>query len=221
MKDIPIYTGNGGIATLILKEIPYKKAAYVLIRSLEFDKMKLFLGQCWEFCKSVGAQHVYVSGREPIPGLPYLYDLLRLWRPAEIPIPSDRVFLEPVTKQTAKDYAELYQKLFSPFPGAATYTEQKVQEIVQRGGIFFAIEGKKTIGIGELWDQEIRCIGVLPGYRGKGTALLASLLEKVEGDAWLEVASNNLLARKLYEKLGFCEEQILSHWYCLDSVFKE
>ena len=42
MKDIPVFTGNGGIATLILKEIPYKNTAYVLLRSYRPQQRRLF-----------------------------------------------------------------------------------------------------------------------------------------------------------------------------------
>ena len=39
MKDIPIFTGQFGIGTLILREIPYRKYAYVMVRSAQEGRM--------------------------------------------------------------------------------------------------------------------------------------------------------------------------------------
>ena len=35
MKDFPMFTTEYGIASLVLKEIPYKKEAYIMLRATE------------------------------------------------------------------------------------------------------------------------------------------------------------------------------------------
>lgn len=60
-------------------------------------------------------------------------------------------------------------------------------------------------------DAEILTLGVLPKFRRRGIAgqLLAWVVDRLGGAACqrllLEVAEDNLVARALYEKLGFAE----------------
>ena len=48
MKDFPVFTTQYGAASLIMKEIPYQKNAYVIIRdSLEPEKL---IAECPDLC---------------------------------------------------------------------------------------------------------------------------------------------------------------------------
>ena len=40
MKNIPIFTTDWGVATLLLKEIPYKEIAYVKIQDVQPGHIK-------------------------------------------------------------------------------------------------------------------------------------------------------------------------------------
>ena len=49
MKDFPVFTTEHGVASLVLKEIPYQGAAYITLRdSLEPE---LLLEDCLQFCR--------------------------------------------------------------------------------------------------------------------------------------------------------------------------
>ena len=49
MKDLPLFTTEHGVASLVLKEIPYQKTAYIILRdSLEPEAL---LKECADFCR--------------------------------------------------------------------------------------------------------------------------------------------------------------------------
>ncbi|MCL1904067.1 MAG: GNAT family N-acetyltransferase [Oscillospiraceae bacterium] len=56
-------------------------------------------------------------------------------------------------------------------------------------------------------QNELHRIAVLPEFRGKGLSysLMRSFLDKCNGEVFLEVASKNAHAVKLYKKCGFKE----------------
>ena len=60
MKDIPVFATEYGVASLVLKEIPYLGAAYVTVQdSLEPEKL---LEECIGFCRACGAERVCATG---------------------------------------------------------------------------------------------------------------------------------------------------------------
>ena len=63
------------------------------------------------------------------------------------------------------------------------------------------------------------CIGVLPQCRGMGSQVLAALLQTLEQEVTLQVASDNTAALRLYQKFGFQRQSALSYWYDLDPMF--
>ncbi len=221
MKDIPVFTGGGGIATLILKEIPYKNTAYVLLRSYLPQQRRLFFEECWRFCRAAGAQRVLLCAQTPEPDLPLEYELLKLVRPAGLPLPVwPEVTLRPVTPDSLEQYVEIYNQLFLQVPGAATYTMQTAGRLLE-GGAYFAVKGQRVVGIGQLSGQQVLCIGVLPQYRGMGSQVLAALLQTLEQEVTLQVASDNAAALRLYQKFGFQRQSVLSYWYDLGPMFTE
>ena len=55
MRDIPLFTVTDGMATLILHEIPFRKEAYVWVRSL-FGSLDGLMQECAGFCRAAGAE---------------------------------------------------------------------------------------------------------------------------------------------------------------------
>ena len=51
MRDLPMFTTEFGVASLILKEIPYREEAYILVQSTQ-EPEKL-LRECIDFCRAV------------------------------------------------------------------------------------------------------------------------------------------------------------------------
>ena len=62
MKDFPMFTTEYGVASLLLKEIPYKETAYIIIRSSQ--EPEELLKECISFCRMVGAEKIYARGHE-------------------------------------------------------------------------------------------------------------------------------------------------------------
>ena len=216
MKDIPIFTTPMGTASLILREIPYQKTAYVRIRSVLPGGMGETLSDCRTFCLQAGAERVLVTADEPLE-LPHAHDMLELARPkAGLPALDEPVPLEPLTQTNAPQYQSIYNRLFTDLPNAATCHGSELTRLLSSAGAFLALLDGKPAGIGETDGSKLRTVGVLPEHRGLGRRLTLTLLERLEGpDLFLNVASSNRRAVKLYHSLGFREHRLLSRWYRL------
>ena len=56
MKDFPVFTTENGVASLILKEIPYRGEAYIHLR--DSQNPKTLLEECVSFCAACGADKI-------------------------------------------------------------------------------------------------------------------------------------------------------------------
>ena len=60
MKDIPVFTTENGVASLVLREVPYKGIAFITLQdSLQPEKL---LKECVDFCRAVGAEQIFATG---------------------------------------------------------------------------------------------------------------------------------------------------------------
>ena len=66
MKDFPLFTTENGVASLILKEIPYRSEAYIVLRDAR--SAEALLRECADFCRACGAEKVYASGHPVVEG---------------------------------------------------------------------------------------------------------------------------------------------------------
>ena len=55
MKDIPVFSCPDGIATLILREVPFRGEGYILVRGV-FGTLEGLLAECAGFCRAAGAE---------------------------------------------------------------------------------------------------------------------------------------------------------------------
>ena len=60
MRDIPMFTTENGIATLVLREIPTKQTAYIHLQSSQ--EPERLLSECVDFCRAAGAEKIYATG---------------------------------------------------------------------------------------------------------------------------------------------------------------
>ena len=72
MRDFPIFTTEYGVSSLTLKEIPYKKQAYIHIRQVQEGYFREHLEECVSFCRMCGAEAVFAAGHEALEGYPLL-----------------------------------------------------------------------------------------------------------------------------------------------------
>lgn len=216
MNNIPVYLSQWGTATLILREIPYKKVAYILLRTV--TELEPLVQDCAAFCRECGAADCFVAATDSAPPLPGTPDYTLLCMTAEkaaLPPLEQPFHLEPLRPDNEDLYISLYNRCFQAVSNAATYDRKEVQRVYRerQQGFLAYLEGTPC-GMGELHGNELAAVGLLPEYRGMGKALTRALLDRCPGpELRLTVVSNNARALALYKKLGFQVDSVVSQWY--------
>ena len=209
MKDIDLFTTEYGIASLILKEIPYKGEAYIRLR--ETQQPELLLQECVRFCRMCGAERIYAEGHAVLETYP-LHTII--YRMRGVPQGGDIACLWPVTPENVKAWRDVYNEKMASVDNAATLTTHDERFILETGGAYFVHREGKLLGIGWLSGCELLALaGVEPGC---GTCVLQTLLPLANGEqVILDVASTNTRALRLYEKNGFIKTEEVRRWYCV------
>lgn len=212
MKDFPVFTTEYGVASLILKEIPYQGTAYVILRdSLEPEKL---IAECRDFCRACGAERIYASGHAALESRP-LYTALWEMRCRAGTLPDTDAELRPVGEQSLCSWQEIYNEKVTRIPNGAWMTAADGAEMLKKGDGFFVYRGQTLLGIGRACGDRIDLVASVRPSAGRDvTAALARVLTAPE--AVLTVASANEKALGLYERLGFRKTAELSRWYCVD-----
>lgn len=209
MRDIPVFTTENGVASLIFKEIPYSQTAYVRIQ----DSMapEEFRKECADFCRAVGAEKIYATGHPFLEKYPFHTAIRELTRPLEGLQDTDAA-LFPVTEQTLERWREIYNAAMANVPNASYMTQQDAQKMLQRGDGYFVHKSEQLLGIGmaarDRIDAVVSCIP------GAGETVMLALTHALSGERiLLQVASTNIPACKLYSRMGFIPIKELSRWY--------
>ncbi len=211
-----MFSSQGGTASLILREIPFSKKAYIILGTVVEENLDAMIRECRSFCRACGAEICYISRPGGSLPLPHAHDILRLSaKKADLP-QGESVSLAGIQEDNDSIYISLYNQCFSDVSGAAFYDRKQIQRIyLLRQKAFLALLPDGTpYGFGELHDNELSAIGVLPEYRGRGYDLALALLRHCPGpEITVTVASDNPAALRLYEKLGFRMAETVSKWY--------
>ena len=217
MKNIPMFTSSYGLATLILKEIAWNGRAYVLVRSIWNDQTAALLDECRSFCRAVGAEEIYASwDAEELPA-EHAWDMIDMACPkSALPAPRQTVELEQAAPETAEDYLRIYNQCFRDVPAAASYDRKSLEPLYGEELIWLAKVRGQYAAVAEISKEGLEGIAVLPEFRGLGYDLAAAVLRMVPStEVRLKVASTNVRARRLYDRLGFAEVGISRRWYRL------
>lgn len=211
MRDFPIFTTDFGVASLVLREIPYRKEAYIRIRDIQCGCLEEHLKECISFCRMAGAEAVYASGADGLEAYPLYTAVLQMRGTAWVD--RDKLSsLFPVTEPTVKRWRELYNKGMAGVDNARTLETRDEAEIVGSGGAYFVHDNGDLLGIG--WMEDTKLLAVAGVGKGAGERVMHTLMSLVEGAVMtVEVASTNEKAIRLYEKLGFLSVAELSRWY--------
>lgn len=209
MRDIPMFTTENGVGSLILKQIPYSGIAYVTIHDSLFPTE--FLAECMEFCRAVGAERIYASGHSTLTSFPFYTSVIQMSASWDA-IPEAEASLFPVTDKTIQRWREIYNDKMQMVDNAAYMTERDAEELLKRGDGYFVHKDGELLGIGIAAGDKVSCIASVKA--GSGGEVLCSLKNALMCDkVILEVASTNLRAINLYERLGFIKSAEISKWY--------
>jgi len=209
MKDFPMFTTEYGVASLVLKEVPYRQEAYIIIQSSE-EPEKL-LEECISFCRMVGAEKIYARGHEFVEQYPLHCAILEMR--GGIPVDEEKVqMLWPVTQENIGQWRNLLNEKMASVDNAGTLERAGEQEILNLGGAYFVHDSGELLGAGWFVDSELKLIAAVKP--GAGETVMQTLLSTAaEESVWLHVASTNARAIRLYERMGFVKAAELRRWY--------
>ncbi len=210
MRDMPVFTTEHGVASLFLREIPYRHRAHIRLRSTQDPKE--LLEECVAFCRACGAEWIDAAGDDYLEGrYPLITSLILMQRP-RLGLGETDACLFPVTDATVEQWREYYNQRMEGIPNCAYMDSQHGKEMLAEGDGYFIHKDGVLLGIGRASKRMLdTVISLQPGAGEQVVKALAELLE--EDIIQLQVASVNERAIRLYEQLGFVKVKELSRWY--------
>lgn len=211
VKDIPMFTTEFGVASLVLAEIPYRQEAYIRLRSVQPGKLPEMIAECVSFCRMVGAERIYAAGHEDLEEYPLKAAILDMKGDALVDWNKvENIF--PVTEQTFDRWREVCNTRMADVDCAATITAADEKKVLASGGAYFVHHEGELLGTG--WMEEEKLLLICSVKPGAGERVMHTLMSLVEGSRIrLEVASTNVRAIRLYEQMGFIAVGEVSRWY--------
>lgn len=210
MRDFPIFAGEHGVSSLILREIPYRGEAYILLGSAQPKEREAHLGECIEFCRAAGAEKTYADGWEKLEGYPLHSEIYEMQGPVLRNYPQGLETV-PVTWETAGPWRQLYNRRMAGVDHARTLERRDEEALAEKDGAYFVRRGQETLGIGWLEDGTLLAMAAL--QPGAGEQVMRALMTRAAGESLrLEVASTNAPAVRLYERMGFRRTAVLHRW---------
>ena len=208
MRNIPVFTTENGVASLTLKEIPYKQTAYIKIQDV--SELAAFLKECCDFCRGLGATKIFASGKV-LDTYPVYTSVCLMQRPRE-GFPATDAILVPVHDETVDCWREIYNQRMESVPNASYMTALDGEKMLREQNGYFVYSNSEVIGIGMASGSKVNA--VISVISGSGQDVLAALNGVLTGPIIeVEVATANAPALKLYTRMGFVQTSELSRWY--------
>lgn len=209
MRDMPMFTTENGIASLTLREIPYRKTAYVRIQDTLAPEA--LLQECCDFCRAVGAETVCATGHRILETYPVHTEIWRM-NCLRSTLPDTDAALFPVQQKTLEQWRTIYNEKMQNVPNARYMTTIDAIDLLAKGNGYFIHRDNSLLGIGIASGDSVDAIASL--VPGAGKDVLLSLNYALSADQIkLEVASKNQKAIRLYDKLGFVKTERIEIWY--------
>lgn len=216
MRDFPFFTTEFGVASLVLKEIPYRQEAYIRVQDVQPGQLRELIEECASFCRMAGAARIYATGHEDLEQFPVYTSVLEMRGEAWVD-PGKLENLFPVTEQTVARWRQIYNERMKDVDNAGTLEKRDEEKILGSGGAYFVHRKGELLGIG--WLDDCKLLAVASVMPGAGERVMHTLMSLVEGASMtLEVASTNERAIRLYEKLGFLKINEISRWFNLTKM---
>lgn len=209
MKDIPFFTTEYGVASLMLGEIPYRQEAYIRVLDAQSGQMEALIRECVGFCRAAGAERIYWSAGDAEGDL---HTTVYLMQGTAQPDLGKVENLFPVTEENVVQWRRIYNERMAQVDNAATLTAADEKRLLESGGGYFVHHAGGLLGIG--WLEGGKLLAIATVERGAGERVMHTLMSLIEGATMtLEVASTNERAIRLYERMGFVKTQELRRWY--------
>ena len=209
MKDIPMFTTEYGIASLILGEIPYTGLAYIRLQTTQQPEQ--LLQECIGFCRACGAEIFYATGDPYLERFP-LHTAVIEMRCAISSLPQTDAALFPILPETLAQWREIYNQKMKNIPNAAYLSEKAAKAMLEAGDGYFVHRSGELLGI--FWLDGNKLLAIAAVQKGAGETVMHTMMSLREGEPMtLEVASTNARAIRLYEKAGFLPTAELCRWY--------
>lgn len=209
MKDFPVFTTEYGVASLILREVPYRREAYICIQATQ--QPEELLAECISFCRMVGAEKIYARDHEFLERYP-LHCVIYEMRGEAIADESKVEHLWPVTAESIPKWRQLMNERMAGVDNAGTLESRGEQEILDSGGAYFIHRDGELLGLGWLAGEELLLVAA--AKPGAGERVMHTLMSLIPGQQMkLDVVSTNHRAIRLYEKLGFIKTAEKRRWY--------
>lgn len=209
MKDIPVFDTENGVASLFLREIPYRKRAHIKLQATQ-DPEKL-LEECVAFCRMCGAEWIDAAGNDYLQRYPLITAIIAMQRPKE-GIEQTDACLFPVTEETLQQWLDTYNEKMVDIPNAAYMDGADGRQLLKNGDGYFVHRDGKLLGIGKAAGDFIDT--VIATEPGMGETVMQALISVLTEDTVrLMVASENKRALRLYQRMGFVTTKELSRWY--------
>ena len=214
MKNISVFTTQYGVASLILKEIPYRGEAYIKIQ--DSNEPEKLLKECWDFCRAVGAQRIYASGHCWLEKYPLHTSIYKMAAVRDA-LPDTDAALMPVTDKTLEQWRTIYNNRMADVANASYMTESDARKMLADGDGYFVHRRESLLGIGKASGDRIDA--VISCVSGAGYDVVLALNHALSCDqVQLEVASANRRAVALYERIGFIKTAEISTWHFISDV---
>lgn len=209
MQNIPVFTSEYGVASLVLESIPGRGEAFVTLQSsLEPEKL---LAECLDFCKMCGAERVYATGDPCLEKYP-LHTVIFAMRGKKESIGQTGAALFPLQETTAEKWRSIYNERMAGVDNAAWIGFAGMKKLCRENHAYFVHCDGELLGIGMVCDGKIEALATVKP--GAGAEVVKALCSDIVADTvQLEVASTNLKAIRLYERLGFVKTAEKSRWY--------
>ena len=209
LRDIPVFSTQLGVASLVLRQVPYTKTAYVRIQDSLFASD--FVKECVSFCKMAGAERVYAAGTCDFSEYPLTVSLIQM-QADKSGIGTTDACLFPVTENTLEQWRRIYNEKAVRIPNGAWMTISDAEEMLHRGSGYFVHHKGTLLGIGKVEDNQLQWLASV--QPGEGESVLKALCHAItEQTVVLEVADSNKKAMALYERMGFVPVKLLTQWY--------
>lgn len=209
MQNIPVFTSEYGVASLVLESIPGRGEAFITLQStLEPEKL---LVECLDFCKMCGAERIYATGHPYLEEYP-LYTTVLTMQVEKESIGQTEAILFPVQEGTEEKWRSIYNERMAGVDNAAWITFTGMKKLCRENHAYFIHRNGELLGIGMVSSGKLETLAAVKA--GAGADVLKALCSGIFADTvQLEVASTNQRAIDLYERMGFVKTGEKCRWY--------